>query len=105
MTISIKIKGGTLEEGESLCRTCRNAHIQKGFRESEETIICACYTPLRQILFKVAECTDYADRTVPYRSEMEKMALLINVDPVRKRTGFKAGFAAEDEEDSVSVAE
>ena len=108
MTITLKIKGGTLIEGETLCRTCRNAHIQKGFRESEEAIFCA-WPQFRAVPFKVADCTDYSNRLVPYRSELEKMALLINIDPVRKPVGFHgAGFAAsveEDEEESVSSME
>jgi hypothetical protein len=111
MTITLKIKNGTLIEGESLCRTCRNAHIQKGFRESEETIFCAWTTPIRAVTFKIAECTDYSNRLVPYRWELEKMALLINIDPARKPVGFRsgAGFgnAADDpdEDDSVSSME
>jgi hypothetical protein len=45
--------------------------------------------------FKVAECTDYTNRSVPYRYELEQMALLINVPPARRKAGFKqaAGFA------------
>lgn len=107
MTITLKIKGGTLIEGESLCRSCRNAHIQKGFRESEEAIFCACWIPVRPLSFKVAECTDYSNRLVPYRWELEKMALLINIEPARKAAGFRAGLASddEDEEDSVSSME
>ena len=108
MTITLKIKGGTLIEGESLCRTCRNAHIQKGFRESEEAISCS-WGQFRAVSFKVADCTDYSNRLVPYRWELEKMALLINIDPARDRIGFRgAGFAAsvdEDEEDAVSSME
>lgn len=100
MSITMKIKNGTLVEGESLCRTCRSAHIQKGFRESEEAIFCN-FGRLRAVPFKVAECTDYENRTVPYRWELEQMALLINVDPTRKRAGFKvgAGPAADDEDE------
>jgi hypothetical protein len=108
MTITLKIKGGTLEEGESLCRSCRNAHIQKGFRESEETVFCS-FGQFRAIPFKVADCTDYANRNVPFRWELERMALLLNVEPARKKTGFKTGFAAEaeeeEEEDSVCTME
>jgi|SRR5579863_222107 len=94
MALTLKVKGGTLEEGESLCRTCRNAHIEKGFRESEEAVFCT-WQKFHPVLFKVAECTDYADRSVPYRWELEEMALRINVAPKRKRAGFKtAGFAS-----------
>jgi hypothetical protein len=110
MTITLKIKNGTLIEGESLCRTCRNASIQKGFRESEEAIFCN-WGMFRAVPFKVADCTDYSNRLVPYRWELEKMALLINVDPKRKPAGFRGepGFAKDadesEEEDSVSSME
>jgi len=105
MTITLKIKGGTLEEGESLCRSCRNAHIQKGFRESEEVVFCS-WGQFRAVPFKVAECTDYANRNVPYRWELEKMALLINAEPNRKRAGFKskAGFSVTEDEDEDSAS-
>jgi hypothetical protein len=107
---TIVIKGGKPQEGEPLCRTCRFAHIQKGFRESEETIFCDySYTALRNVPFKVADCTDYIDRTVPTRFEMEKMALLINIEPARNLIGFDRtmGFCREEEdiEDTVSTME
>lgn len=102
MSTTIKIQRGTLKEGEPLCRTCRFAHIQRGFRESEEQIFCDySFATLRLVPFKVAECTDYIDRTVPTRLEMEKMALQINVRPAQKQIGFDAetdsGVNEEDE--------
>jgi hypothetical protein len=56
--------------------------MQKGFRDSEEAIYCD-YGTLRPLRLKVAECTDYMDRTAPSRAEMEGMALLINISPAR----------------------
>jgi len=102
MSTTIKIQKGTFREGEPLCRTCRFAHIQRGFRESEEQIFCDySYSTLRLVPFKVAECTDYIDRTVPTRREMEKMALQINVRPAQKQIGFDLSVDAdaEDEEE------
>ena len=106
MAIDLKIKWALPPEGETLCRTCRHAHIQRGFRESEETILCGYSTPLRALAFKVAECTDYADRCVPERWEMERMALLINVPQARKPAGFRSGegFAPQDDDDEESVS-
>ena len=110
MTMTTKIRWALPPEGETLCRTCRHAHIQRGFRESEEAIFCAFATPLRAVPFKVADCTDFTNRTVPERWEMERMALLINLEPARKPTGFRSGTgftSREDEEneDSVSTTE
>jgi hypothetical protein len=108
MSTTIKIQGALPEDGESLCPTCRYAHIQRGFRGSEETVFCAYSKALlRPVKFKVAACTDYANRTLPARWELEQMALLINVEPARKKTGFRqdSGAVAEEDEESLSLAE
>ena len=83
-----------------MCETCRCAHIRQGFRDSEQVIFCNLGEQLRPVLFKVAECTDYANRNVPYRYELEQMALIINVPRARKKTGFRTpvGFASEQEQ-------
>ena len=67
----INIKDGTPLEGESLCLTCVYAHIQRGFRESEEDVFC-CYVQFRPVRFKVRECTAFCNRTLPTRYEMGK---------------------------------
>lgn len=90
-------KNGNFNKDESLCRTCRFGHLQRGFRESEETVFCDySYAVLRKVPFKVAECTDYVDRTVPTRWEMEKMALIINVEPARDLIGFERDNSAQE---------
>src|SRR5882762_8472766 len=38
--VTIKVKDGTPQGAETLCVTCRWAHIVKGFRESEKEIFC-----------------------------------------------------------------
>jgi hypothetical protein len=108
MSTTIKIQGAPPEDGESLCRTCRYAHIQRGFRSSEETVFCGySEAVLRPVKFKVAACTDYTNRTLPARWELEQMALLINVQPARKKTGFRqdSGAVAEEDEESLSSGE
>jgi hypothetical protein len=88
-------------DGQSLCRTCYWAHAQKGFRESEELIFCA-FGPLRKVLFRVRDCTDYLNRTLPTRAQMERIALIIPTEPARRRTGFSGiGFGNDSEEEEV----
>jgi|ERR1700733_1224723 len=102
---TIIMKRTALRDEESLCRSCYWAHIQKGFRESEEAV-CCCFSRFRAVPFKVADCTDFSSKNVPTREQMEKLALIIPTQPARKRTGFAGvGFAgqpqteeAEDEE-------
>ena len=93
-------------DGESLCRTCYWAHAQKGFRESEEVAFCA-WGPLRKVPFRVRDCTDYLNRTLPTRAQMEKIALIIPTAPARKKAGFsRMGFKDHLEEDeSVAIVE
>jgi len=88
-------------DNQSLCRTCYWAHTQKGFRESEETIFCM-FGPMRKVRFKVRDCTDYMNRTLPTRDQMEKIALIIPTAPARRRAGFSGvGFRNESEEEDV----
>jgi len=91
-------------DGQSLCRTCYWAHGQKGYRESEEITFCA-FGPMRKLPFAVRECTDYLNRTLPTRSQMEKIALIIPTEPARKLAGFtRAGFSPAQEDDEEVVA-
>lgn len=89
------MKKAALRDEESLCRACYWAHIQKGFRESEEAVFC-CFSKFRPVPFKVADCTDFSSKNVPTREQMEMLALIIPTQPARKRTGFAGvGFAGE----------
>lgn len=93
-------------DGQSLCRTCYWAHAQKGFRESEETNFCM-FGPLRKVPFPVRDCTDYMNRKLPTRDQMEKIALIIPKEPVRKKLGFSGvGLSkGSDEEDVIAGTE
>jgi hypothetical protein len=108
---TIVMKKAALRDEESLCRACYWAHIQKGFRESEEAVFC-CFSKFRHVPFKVADCTDFSNKNVPTREQMEKLALIIPTRPARKRTGFAGvGFAGEpqmeeaEDEEPVPVTE
>jgi hypothetical protein len=90
-------------DNQSLCRSCYWAHAQKGFRDSEETIFCM-FGPMRKVQFKVCDCTDYLNRTLPTRDQMEKIALIIPNEPARKRTGFAGvGFSNESDDEKMMV--
>jgi hypothetical protein len=89
---TIVMKKAALRDEESLCRACYWAHIQKGFRESEEAIFC-CFSRLRAVPFKVADCTDFSNKTVPTREQMENIALIIPTRPaVSTQASRELGF-------------
>ena len=88
-------------DGQSLCRTCYWAHAQKGFRESEEATFCM-FGPMRKVPFRVRDCTDYMNRTLPTRAQMEKIALIISTEPTRKKLGFSGlGFSNDSEREDL----
>jgi hypothetical protein len=105
---TIVMKKAALRHEKSLCHACYWAHIQKGFRESEETVFC-CFSRFRAVPFKVAECTDFSNKNLPTREQMENIVLIIPTRPGRKAGGFAAtGFASEqesDDEELVSTTE
>jgi len=89
------------DDGQSLCRSCYWAHAQKGFRESEEAIFCM-FGVTRRVPFRVRDCTDYMNRTLPTRDQMEKIALIIPTEPARKKLGFsEIGFSNDGEEEDL----
>ena len=77
----------------SLCSSCHWAHIQHGFAESEEAVLCVFLRPARMVPFKVSQCTDYTDKRIPSRRDMEEIAWIIPT----KRVNGSMGFAAKDD--------
>ena len=62
------------------------------------------FGPMRKVQFKVRDCTDYMNRTLPTRRQMEDIALIIPTEPARRRAGFNGvGFSNESEEEDVVV--
>ena len=89
MAISITVRNGTAVGKESLCRTCRHAHIQMGYSENEEEIRCGYFRfNTRRLPFAVSHCSDYLSKHLPTMDEMEDMAFIIDVKKVNPRAGF-----------------
>ena len=62
------------------------------------------FGPIRKVQFKVRDCTDYMNRTLPTRAQMERIALIIPTQPARRRAGFPGlGFSNESEEEDTLV--
>lgn len=102
---TIVMKKSALEGERSLCHACYWSHIQKGFRESEEAVYC-CFSRFRAVPFKVVDCTDFSNKNVPTRAQMEDIALIIPTQPRRKVSGFGAvGFAGEHAEEQAEEDE
>ena len=99
----IKIRNGKAQLTESLCNSCYWAHIQRGFAESEEVILCAFLRPARLVPFKVSQCTDYNDKRVPSKTDMEEIAWIIRTKDVNRNVGFaKEAESPNEKEDDVA---
>jgi hypothetical protein len=94
-------QGGTPRSSDSLCDSCYWAHIQKGYAESEEVVLCAFLRPARLVPFKVRHCTDYSDKRIPSRRDMEDIAWIIRTKDVNRHVGFSADEENSEEEPDV----
>lgn len=72
--VTIRVKRGTPEGCESLCRTCTRGHIITGFRATEEEVFCRTFYIEREIRFPVRECTFYEDKRLASKEDMEEIA-------------------------------
>src|SRR6267142_1030081 len=86
--VTIKVKGGTPQDSDTLCRTCSYGHIIKGFRATEEEVYCRYFYLEREIHFPVSECTFYEDRRLACKREMEDIAWILRTDMPRRHVGL-----------------
>ena len=89
--LQLKVQNGTPIGSESLCRSCRHAHVIRGARDKEEIILCRSgrYGDRSQkIEFNVNFCTEYSDRNHPMLWEMEKIAWTLNTNKRNGPVGF-----------------
>ena len=65
------VKKPVSKVAESLCRSCRCAHLVRGHGEGEELVFCTFAAPI-VVPFAVRFCTAFCDRDVPTAEELEK---------------------------------
>jgi hypothetical protein len=102
MTV-IRIRTGTPKGSESLCNSCYWAHIQRGFAESEQVVLCAFLRHARLVPFKVSQCTDYNDKRIPSKRDMEDIAWIIRTKDVNRSMGFAQKEESQVEEGDVEI--
>ena len=88
---AVFMRGATPVGNVSLCRSCRHAHIQLGYADSEIEVRCGYnYENPRLVSFAVRECTHYTSKITPTMWEMEKMAWVLDARTVKAGAGFGA---------------
>ena len=87
--MNLKVLHGTPKhDAESLCRTCRNAQIMKGARESEILIKCNELGNHVKVFDQVTECSLYDDKRNPSRWDMEQLAWVLVTNQRTREVGF-----------------
>ena len=86
----LKIYGGTpVQEGDSLCDTCRHSRIVRGRRLEDELVVCgALVMEAVRITFKVTSCSEYADGREPTYHELFEKAWILRPQTKRRPAGF-----------------
>ena len=86
--MSVNVKNGTPIHGPSLCETCVHAHIGKGFRVTEQFVVCCLTYPVHQVNFPLRECSDYRQMGRQSLKEMQDMAWILVPRGPKRRAGF-----------------
>jgi hypothetical protein len=94
--MGVYVKDGTPLDRPSLCETCCNAHLVRGYRASEEVVLCTANNPSRRVRFRVRECTSFIDKNRQSLYEMEKVAWILATGGPKRAAGFvRAGEVAD----------
>jgi hypothetical protein len=73
-----------------------NAHIERGYRESEEMVICRLTYPDHRVRFRVRQCSGYVEIKRQSLECMERIAWTVMAKGTKRRTGFVRPGAADD---------
>ncbi len=85
---NFQVKGGTPRQTGTLCRTCRFGHVIRGFSASQEDNFCRVFYPERRISFAVFECSEYEDKRLASKKEMEEIAWFLTTRKAGRSVGF-----------------
>ncbi len=86
--VTVQVKGGTPRQEGTLCRTCRHGHIIKGFSASQENVFCRVFYIERGIPYAVAECSEYDDKRLANKKDMEDIAWFLTTRKAGRSVGF-----------------
>jgi hypothetical protein len=101
--MQIHVKDGTPLHSDSLCRTCSHAHIEKGFGESEQLVVCQGTYPDHLVKFRVRQCSGYDELKRQTLREMEKIAWVLEERASSRLVGFVSPPDAHKKEHEVEL--
>lgn len=86
--MKVTVKNGTPLHGASLCETCSNGHVARGYRETEVLVVCRATYPERRVTFPVRECSSYIDQNRQTLRAMEEIAWVLAPRGSKRPAGF-----------------
>jgi hypothetical protein len=79
---------GAAGDHRSLCETCRHAHIERGYRESEELVVCQRTFPGHRVSFRVRRCSGHMEAERQTLKQMERIAWVLDAQGYTRKLGF-----------------
>ena len=86
--MQVNIRDGPPLAGRSLCETCRHAHIERGYRESEELVVCQLTFPGHRVSFRVRQCSGHMEAKRQTLKQMERIAWVLDAKGYTRKLGF-----------------
>jgi hypothetical protein len=96
------IRNGAPLDHRSLCETCRHAHIERGYGESEELVVCQLTFPGHRVSFRVRQCSGHMERKSETLKQMERIAWVLDAKDYTRKLGF---VPAEERAENLDPAE
>jgi hypothetical protein len=101
--MDVYVKNGTPLNGPSLCETCVQALIVRGYRESDEVVVCQATYPERRVRFPVRECSRFIDKTRQTLREMQQIAWVLAPRGSKRHAGFLTPDESSTDEDEIEL--
>jgi len=101
--MAFNVKNGTPLHGPSLCETCVSAFIARGYRESEQVIICQQTYPERQVKFPVRSCSGYVEVKRQTLKQMEEIAWQLQPRGSKRQAGFVSPQSQENGDNEIEL--
>ena len=96
----IKVHRGTpINDGHTLCSTCRHSRVTRGRKLDEELTICgASHFKVVPITFQVTSCSGYDDQRLPTYFDLLQQAWILQPGSRRRPAGFVRASDLREEE-------
>lgn len=101
--MNVYVKNGTPVRGPSLCETCVNGHIERGYRENEQLVMCEATYFGHRVQFPVRECSSYTERKRQTLLQLEKIAWIFEAKGNKRVAGFVAPGTEEKSNEDIEL--